>query len=294
MPAKPPFNVLIGSEITRKEAGRAEASLELAPQPHVVAPAERAVLRVGVEHHPAVGAAGHLEGDPRRQVRLDQARDHVHGRLLRGQHQVDPHGPALLGETRDEVLDVLGARHPLLDQPSRLVHRQRLDARHDEAGRGLADDRHLARRLQQRGHRLALVGAEPVLVDCDEDTFLIDTAAVEAAITPRTRALMPVHLYGQCADYAPIGEICERYGATLIEDAAEALKLTAQDLQHHRIIDGIIEEPLGGAHRDAEATVNKGGEQVEAALSEMSGMDGGVLRAKRKAKFLDMHQPVPA
>ena len=78
------------------------------------------------------------------------------------------------------------------------------------------------------------------------------------------------------------------------QDAAEALKLTAQDLQQHRIIDAIIEEPLGGAHRDPDTTIQKVGDQIDEALREMAGMDGGVLRAKRKAKFLDMHAPAPA
>jgi acetyl-CoA carboxylase carboxyl transferase subunit alpha len=78
------------------------------------------------------------------------------------------------------------------------------------------------------------------------------------------------------------------------QDAAEALKLTAQDLLQHRIIDGIIEEPLGGAHRDPEAAVASVGDRVESALAELGEMDGGVLRARRKEKFLDMHQVLAA
>jgi acetyl-CoA carboxylase carboxyl transferase subunit alpha len=78
------------------------------------------------------------------------------------------------------------------------------------------------------------------------------------------------------------------------QDAAEALKLTAQDLLQHRIIDGIIEEPLGGAHRDPEAAVISVGDRVETALAELGEMDGGVLRARRKEKFLDMHQVLAA
>lgn len=78
------------------------------------------------------------------------------------------------------------------------------------------------------------------------------------------------------------------------QDAAEALKLTAQDLLHHKIIDGIIEEPLGGAHREAEQTIVHVGDKIEAALAELSELDGGVLRARRKEKFLDMHQVLAA
>jgi dTDP-4-amino-4,6-dideoxygalactose transaminase len=66
-------------------------------------------------------------------------------------------------------------------------------------------------------------GATPVLVDVDPRTALIDTAAVEAAITPRTRALLPVHLYGQCAPMTELSAIATRHGLMLFEDAAQAI-----------------------------------------------------------------------
>jgi len=65
-------------------------------------------------------------------------------------------------------------------------------------------------------------GATPVLVDCDPQHHLIDPGRVEAAITPRTRALMPVHLYGQCAPMRDLMDIAERRGLMIIEDAAQA------------------------------------------------------------------------
>ena len=65
-------------------------------------------------------------------------------------------------------------------------------------------------------------GARPVFVDIDERDFCIDPALIEAAITPRTRAIMPVSLYGQPADLPAIGEIAQRHGLALIEDAAQA------------------------------------------------------------------------
>jgi dTDP-4-amino-4,6-dideoxygalactose transaminase len=66
-------------------------------------------------------------------------------------------------------------------------------------------------------------GAVPVLVDCaDDDTYLIDTAAVQAAVTPRTRAILPVHLYGQSAPVELLVPIAEQAGACIVEDAAQS------------------------------------------------------------------------
>jgi acetyl-CoA carboxylase carboxyl transferase subunit alpha len=72
------------------------------------------------------------------------------------------------------------------------------------------------------------------------------------------------------------------------QTAAEALKLTAQDLYKLGIIDGIVPEPLGGGHRGKAETVAALGEAIGRALGEMKGVDGGVLRARRREKFLDM------
>jgi dTDP-4-amino-4,6-dideoxygalactose transaminase len=66
-------------------------------------------------------------------------------------------------------------------------------------------------------------GARPVLVDCaDDDTYLIDTEAVGAAVTPRTAAIIPVHLYGQAAPVERLLPLARRTGAWLVEDAAQS------------------------------------------------------------------------
>lgn len=67
------------------------------------------------------------------------------------------------------------------------------------------------------------VGATPVFVDIDPVTFNIDPAAIEAAITDKTRAIIPVHLFGQCADMTAIMKIAEAHDLYVIEDAAQAI-----------------------------------------------------------------------
>ncbi len=66
-------------------------------------------------------------------------------------------------------------------------------------------------------------GARPVIVDIAPDTLTMDPASVAAAITPRTKAIMPVHLYGQTAPMDPILELAQRHGLAVIEDAAQAI-----------------------------------------------------------------------
>lgn len=66
------------------------------------------------------------------------------------------------------------------------------------------------------------VGATPVFVDVRPDTYLMDTDQVAAAITERTKALVPVHLYGQCVDLDPLQELADRHGLKILEDCAQA------------------------------------------------------------------------
>ncbi len=68
----------------------------------------------------------------------------------------------------------------------------------------------------------ALLGARPVYVDIDEDTFNLDPAYLDAAITPRTKAIIPVSLYGLPADYDSINSIADKYGVPVVEDGAQS------------------------------------------------------------------------
>jgi UDP-2-acetamido-2-deoxy-ribo-hexuluronate aminotransferase len=73
---------------------------------------------------------------------------------------------------------------------------------------------------------VALLGLRPVLADVRPDTFMLDPAAVQAALTPRTKALLVVHLFGQCADLESLTAICSAANVALVEDNAQALGAT--------------------------------------------------------------------
>ncbi len=73
---------------------------------------------------------------------------------------------------------------------------------------------------------VALLGAKPVYVDVHARTYNLDPALLEASITPRTKAIIPVSLYGQCADFDAINAIAERHGIPVIEDAAQSFGAT--------------------------------------------------------------------
>jgi len=69
---------------------------------------------------------------------------------------------------------------------------------------------------------ITYAGAKPVFVDIDPSTYTIDVTKIEAAITPRTKAILPVHLFGQSADMDPVLELAKKYKLIVIEDAAQA------------------------------------------------------------------------
>lgn len=78
---------------------------------------------------------------------------------------------------------------------------------------------------------ILLVGAKPVFVDIDPDTFNIDTSQIEEAVTDRTKAIMPVDLYGQCADYETIWQTAKSHDLAVIADAAQSFGATYKNQQ---------------------------------------------------------------
>ena len=70
---------------------------------------------------------------------------------------------------------------------------------------------------------IALLKLKPVFVDVDPDTFNMDVSQIEQKITPKTKAIVPVHLFGQCCDMQPIMSIAQKHGLYVIEDNAQAI-----------------------------------------------------------------------
>jgi len=88
----------------------------------------------------------------------------------------------------------------------------------------------------------ALLGLKPILVEVRPDTFNVDPAAVRAALTPRTGAVVAVHLFGQCADLEELTTICRAAGVALIEDNAQALGATFTLASGHTAYAGTVGE----------------------------------------------------
>jgi dTDP-4-amino-4,6-dideoxygalactose transaminase len=108
---------------------------------------------------------------------------------------------------------------------------------------------------------ISRLGGKPVFIDIDPRTYNVDPARIEAAITSRTRAIMPVHLYGQMADMDPIMKIAERRGLYVIEDAAQAIGseykgLRAGSIGHLGCFSFFPSKNLGGVGDGGMVTTN--------------------------------------
>src|SRR5258708_840612 len=95
-----------------------------------------------------------------------------------------------------------------------------------------------------------IAGATAVFVDCDPKTKCIDPAEIEAAITPITKAIIPVHLYGQCADMPAIRKIADKHKLKIIEDNAQGIGARGKDFKIAELSDAtstsfIIQKNLG-------------------------------------------------
>ncbi|MGD3110239.1 DegT/DnrJ/EryC1/StrS family aminotransferase [Streptomyces sp. YGL11-2] len=115
-------------------------------------------------------------------------------------------------------------------------------------------------------------GATPVFVDVRESDFLMDTDQVEAAVTPRTKVLLPVHLYGQCADMAPLKRIAGKHGLKILEDCAQA-----HGARHHGRLAGTMGDAAAfsfyptkvlGAYGDGGAVITSD-EETDRALRQL-------------------------
>ena len=107
------------------------------------------------------------------------------------------------------------------------------------------------------------------------------------ALAAGNRVLMLEHAVYSVISPEGCASILWRSGE-FAKDAAEALKMTAQDLERLGVIDGIVPEPLGGAHRNPAMALDALGEAMGEALEDLAGRDGGQLRAERRDKFLAM------
>ncbi len=107
------------------------------------------------------------------------------------------------------------------------------------------------------------------------------------AIAAANRVLMLEHAIYSVISPEGCASILWR-SAEHAQTAADALKLTAQDLFKLGVVDRVVSEPLGGAHRDPQSAINALGDALEASLAELDGQDGAALRARRREKFVEM------
>nr|WP_304626384.1 DegT/DnrJ/EryC1/StrS family aminotransferase [Rhodanobacter sp. 7MK24] len=170
--------------------------------------------------------AGAAQGGARRVIDfidLKAQQDRIKDRLDAGIARVLAHGQYILGpevtELEVKLAAFVGARHCI----SCANGTDALQIAQMALGVGAGDEvimpgfTYIA-----TAETVALLGARPVYVDIDPRTYNLDPIGLEAAITPRTRAIIPVSLYGQCADFDAINTIANKHGIPVIEDAAQS------------------------------------------------------------------------
>lgn len=140
----------------------------------------------------------------------------VHEVVSSGVYALGPHHNAL----ERELADLHGMKHGIALNSGTDALRIMMDA----TGIGAGDEViSTAFTFVASAETIVQTGAAPVFVDIDPTTFMIDAAQIEAAITPKTKAIMPVHLFGQLADVTAINEIAARHNLIVLEDAAQAI-----------------------------------------------------------------------
>lgn len=149
---------------------------------------------------------------------------------------------AIAAKAEAAVLEVMRSGSYILGENNKKLEQEMceyLDCKHTVALNSGTDALHLALRALDIGEgdevistaftfvatseSIGIVGAKPIFVDIDKDTFNLDASKIEAAITPKTKAIIPVHLYGQPCDMDIIMDIAKRHNLFVIEDACQAI-----------------------------------------------------------------------
>lgn len=149
----------------------------------------------------------------------DQIRQRIDAVLVHGQYIMGPE----MYELEEKLADYVGVKHCIAvssGTDSLLIAMMAL-------GIGAGDEVITTPfTFIATGEMIALLGAKPVFVDINASTYNIDPGKIEAAITDKTKAIMPVSLYGQCADFDSINSIAEKYNLPVIEDGAQSFGAT--------------------------------------------------------------------